>query len=191
MGSAAMEFGDRSRFAVSFELNENSGGPWLFGKICYWIGNKTIGDYEQGTSLRDVIVALKWIVHDAGKREDCQRFSMPGEDAFRAIDSSLYGRPENVGAESENDATAQFEVCPRVDVFDEWKVYLIECGEEARLLYKNSSDRSPSEFFLKKGEFDKCLGAGASIGNQIRDVPNGSQIQVIVGPKPSAFESLK
>lgn len=34
-------------------------------------------------------------------------------------------------------------------------------------------------------------GAGASVGNQIRDIPDGSQIQVIVGPKPMAFESPK
>jgi Immunity protein 42 len=151
-----MEFGDMSRFAVSFELNENSGGPWLFGKFCYWIDNRMIGDYAQGTTLRDVIGALKWIVWDAGKREDCQRFSMPGEDVYRAIDSSLYGHPENAGRESE-DATARFDVCPHVDIFNGWKVYLVECEEEARLLYKSSSDRTPREFFLRKGEFDKCI----------------------------------
>ena len=34
-------------------------------------------------------------------------------------------------------------------------------------------------------------GAGGSFGNQIKGIPDGSQIQVIVGPKPSAFQSLK
>jgi hypothetical protein len=152
-----MEFGDRARFAVSFELNQNSGGLWMFGKFCYWIDGRTIRDYDQGTSLRDVIVALKWIVSDAGKPEDCRRFLMLGEDSYRAIDSSLYGYPENAAAESENGATAQFEVCPSVDVFNGWKVYLIECEEKAKLLYKCSSDSSVSEFLLRKGEFDECI----------------------------------
>jgi hypothetical protein len=34
-------------------------------------------------------------------------------------------------------------------------------------------------------------GAGASFGNQIKGLLDGSQIQVIVGPKPLAFESPK
>ena len=169
-----MEFGDRSRFAVSFELNERSGGPWMFGKFCYWINDRAIGDYEQGTSLRDVIVALKWIVFDAGKREDCRRFSMPGEDVYRAIDSSLYGHPENAG-DSEGDTTAQFEVCPRVDVFNEWKVYLIDCGEQARLLYKSASDRNPNEFFLRKGEFDGYIKRAWDELNALYDQAIGDQ----------------
>jgi hypothetical protein len=33
--------------------------------------------------------------------------------------------------------------------------------------------------------------AGASFGNQIRDVPDGGQIQVIVGPKAVSFRKLE
>jgi hypothetical protein len=139
------------------EVNENDGGPWMFGKFCYWIGNRMVGDYGQGATLSDVMTAMKWIVFDSGKREDCQRFVLSNEDVFRDIDLSLYGHAENAGAESDVSATAQFDVCPNVDVFNEWKVYLIECGEEARLLFKNSSDPGVSEFNLRKGEFDKCI----------------------------------
>jgi len=152
-----MEFGDRTRFAVSLELDADSGGPWMFGKFCYWIGGRRVGDYELGTSLRDVLSALKWIVADAGKRDDCRRFTMPREEVYREIDSSLYGHAEKAGSEFEIGPTAQFDVHPRVDVFDEWKVYLIEYGDEGRLLYKNSPDRSVNEFFLRKGEFDACI----------------------------------
>jgi hypothetical protein len=152
-----MEFGDKSRFAVSLELDENSGGPWMFGKFCYWIDGKRVGDYALGTSLRDVLSALMWIVADAGKRDDRERFALPGEEVYGEIDSSLYGHPEKAGSEFEIGPTARFDVCPRADVFIGWKVYLIECGEEGRLLYKNSADRSVSEFFLSKGEFDKCI----------------------------------
>ena len=169
-----MEFGDRVRFAVSLELSENSGGPWMFGKFCYWIDGKRVGDYDQGTSLRDVIVALKWIVADAGNREDCRRFSMPSENVYGAIDSSLYGHPENADADFENDPTARFDVCPRVDLFDACKVYLIECDGPARLLYKSSSDARVEEVFLTKGEFDKNLKPAWDELNRIFDRQSGA-----------------
>ncbi|MDI4232146.1 Imm42 family immunity protein [Bradyrhizobium sp. Arg237L] len=154
---ASTEFGDRTRFAVSLELDEDSGGQWMFGKFCYWIDGKMIGNYEEGTSLRDTLTALKWIVHDSGKREDCARFEVPPEDVFEAIDSSMYGQAENASSESDGDATARFEISPQIDIFNQWKIYLIDCRSQARLLYKNLSDPNVSEFFLKRAEFDACI----------------------------------
>jgi hypothetical protein len=170
-----MEFGDRTRFAVSLELDENSGGQWMFGKFCYWIDGKMVGNYEEGTSLHDVLLALKWIAFDSGKREDCARFEMPPEDVFEAIDSSMYGHPENANSEFDGDATARFEVCPKVDIFAKWKIYLIDCRSQARLLYKNLSDLNVSEFFLRRAEFDECIQLAWDELNALYDRAAGSR----------------
>jgi hypothetical protein len=43
--------GEPARFAVEYDLNENHGGEWLFGRFCYWCGGQQIGDYALGTSV--------------------------------------------------------------------------------------------------------------------------------------------
>src|SRR5215470_5140722 len=53
--------GEPSRFAVEYDLNENYSGLWMFGRFCYWCGGERVGDYELGTSLRDVLFQLEQI----------------------------------------------------------------------------------------------------------------------------------
>jgi hypothetical protein len=170
-----MQFGNRDRFAVSMELSEDSGGPWMFGKFCYWIDGKMIGRYDAGTSLRDLFASMKWIVHDSGKREDCTRFGMPSDDAFESVDSTMYGHPKKADWETSGDLTARFEVCPKVDILDDWKVYLIECSDQARMLYKNLSDLKVSESLLRRGEFDACIQRAWDELNAVYDRALGSE----------------
>ncbi|WP_277403523.1 Imm42 family immunity protein [Achromobacter insuavis] len=50
-----MEFGDRNRFGVNLDLNEDYGGVWLFGKICYWICGNMVGNYDvEDTFIQDL-----------------------------------------------------------------------------------------------------------------------------------------
>ncbi|TGV31306.1 hypothetical protein EN829_033405 [Mesorhizobium sp. M00.F.Ca.ET.186.01.1.1] len=63
-----MIVGNQERFAVEFELDKDYGGVWLFGRFCYWIANEQIGEYEMGTSLRDVLFSLDTIKNDTGNR---------------------------------------------------------------------------------------------------------------------------
>ena len=69
-------FGDVAIFAASYELEQNYDGAWLLGKFCYWIGGELVGDYELGTSLRDVLIVLRSVVRDNGNRENSSLFKL-------------------------------------------------------------------------------------------------------------------
>lgn len=132
-----MDFGDRSIFAIQLELNSDPGGAWLFGRFCYWIGGKQVGDYEIGTSLRDVFFNLKWIAHDCGNRRDDHLCHREPEDLFELLDRSLYGMEEIAADVWLPESPARFDIRPPVDIFDGWKVYLVECNTADWFVYKN------------------------------------------------------
>jgi hypothetical protein len=153
-----MDFGDRSIFAIQLELNSDPGGAWLFGRFCYWIDGKQVGNYELGTSLRDVLFNLKWIAHDYGNRRDNRLCLSPPEELFELLDRSLYGvekLPPNV---SVPECPARFDVRPPVDVFDGWKVYLVECDTLDLFVYKNTGRGGNIEIYeAPRGRFDMAV----------------------------------
>ena len=55
-----MLFGDKKKFGIQVELDFQYGGEWLYGKFCYWINNEMIGDFDMGSSLRDVLFQMKF-----------------------------------------------------------------------------------------------------------------------------------
>jgi hypothetical protein len=59
-----MIIGEKTSFAIEFELDENAGGAWLFGKFCYWVGGSMLGDYPLGASLRDILFLMTQVVGD-------------------------------------------------------------------------------------------------------------------------------
>lgn len=89
-----MIFGDTTVIAAQLELDRDHGGPWLFGWFCNWINGTQIGDYNLGTSLRDVFFSMKWIADDRGNRQCTGLCNLPGEEVFRLLDSALYGPDE-------------------------------------------------------------------------------------------------
>jgi Immunity protein 42 len=149
-------FGNRSEFAVSFELNSNYGGSWLFGKFCYWISDIQIGDYELGTSLRDILMFLRQIVDDNGKRKKTEFSNLSGENLYKRVDNALYGIGSEYTKISEQECWACFQISPAVDVFDQWKVYLIEDEMSQRILYSDPHG-SISEIYLALNTFEKTI----------------------------------
>ena len=147
-----MDFGDRSRFAITMELAENGGGEWLFGKFCCWINGRQVGDYDSGVSLRDALLVIKWAVWDCGKRDDCELFSLSKEAAFALIDSALYG--DRDAPDTPNDM-ARFDVSFHVDSGG-WRAFLIDCHDKSRLIYKRGA-KDIDEVMLARGEFDRVI----------------------------------
>ena len=86
-----MILGEKSRFAIEFELVKEYGGVWIYGKFCYWINNKRIGDYEIGTSLRDIIMQMTSIVKDNGNRSNAALFSVTKEEIYNRLNYALHG----------------------------------------------------------------------------------------------------
>lgn len=150
-----MEFGDRSIFAIQVELNSDFGGAWLFGRFCYWIAGNQVGDYELGTSLRDVFLNLKWIAHDCGNRRGDRLCQWPPEELFELLDRSLYGIDELAPDVWLPESPARFDIRPPVDVFDGWKIYLVECDTVDLFVYGNiSTVRQIEVFKAPRGWFD-------------------------------------
>lgn len=159
-----MIIGDPSNFAIEFELDEDCGGPWLIGTFGFWIKNDKVGDHDLVTTLRDVLWFIEVKVNSKFNKINKDFDNMDSLGVFELIDDSIYGYPE-----SEKDETivienaCRFDVCPRVDIFDEWKIYLIEDSEKARLLVgkflrgDDIYDYEVEEYFLELGVFDEVL----------------------------------
>ncbi|MFY2567457.1 Imm42 family immunity protein [Achromobacter ruhlandii] len=160
-----MQFGDKDRFAITLNLDEDFGGAWLFGRVCYWIQGSMVGNYDEGTSLRDVLFQTKYILGDSGKRFCPALIDLDKEKTFALIDAVLYGGTnETDGVINEIDRYISSDFLPAVlnisvsvDVFDSWKIFLIEDRDKARILYRKFGFSSVEEVILKVGEFDKVF----------------------------------
>jgi hypothetical protein len=154
-------FGKIEEFAVRYELDNNYGGSWLFGKFGYWIGGNLVGDYEIGTSLRDVLMTLRTVVTDNGNRENVNLFYLSSAELYFRLDSALYGGETGEKSRyeelAENECWARFQVDIPVDIFDRWKVYLIDCPPDARIIYYSFDSQKIFEYKLQSGVFDQVI----------------------------------
>ena len=154
-----MIFGDKQSFAVELELDEDYGGAWLFGHFCYWIGGVRVGDYGLSTSLRDVLTGMKWVMYDCGKRDGGVLCESCPRAIFSGLDASLYGGDgcDIDDASRIPDTPARFDITIHVEVFNEWKAFLVECGDEARILYKKTDETEVIVVTVPIGLFDGVI----------------------------------
>jgi immunity protein 42 of polymorphic toxin system len=154
-----MEIGNRKSFAIAVDLDQDYGGAWLYGKLCYWIDGIQVGDYKLGTSLRDVLFQMKYIVSDCGNRAGGILCALPPREVFYRLDGELFGTNEGELDEQSQlpDTPARFDITIHVDVFDQWKAYLIECNDNATILFKNTSDADTKVAQIAIGEFDSVI----------------------------------
>jgi hypothetical protein len=151
-----MLIGNRQTIAVQYELDESHGNAWMLGRICYWINGSQIGDYDLGTSLRDVLFQLKYLVSDSGNRQGNSLCSLSPEEAFHSLDGALYGKPDKSIA-ALPDTPSRFDIGLQVDVFDHWKIFLIDCSSCSLVLYKRLDQANVSFASIPKGEFDTVI----------------------------------
>ncbi len=171
-----MEFGDRESFAIQIELDSDHGGSWLYGRFCYWINGKQVGDYDLGTSLRDVLFNMKGIMGDSGNRDGGSLCALSPEEAFLVLDKSLYGDGGKPQAIQLPDTPARFDISPPVDVFDHWKMYLISCGDRDLLLYKHSSHTDVQVFSTSVGMFDRIVRAAYNHLDTLYEKQTGQRV---------------
>lgn len=153
-----MEFGDKARFAIALELDGDHGGSWLFGRICYWIAGKVVGRYDLGTSLRDVLFQMTYIIGDGGQRFCPTLLRLPNDKVFDLILKVIGETSEEIYQYIPQDfLPARFDVRIPVDVFDSWKIFLVDGLGEARLLYRELDASEVGVAILVSGEFDKVF----------------------------------
>jgi hypothetical protein len=154
-------FGNTHVFAVSYELNQDYGDSWLFGKFCYWIGGMMVGDYEMGTSLRDMIMVLASIVRDNENREDYYLSKLTTEELYNRLNNSLFGNEtENSKYNdiAQDECWSRFDICPAIDIFDCWSIYLVDSPPESKIVYSYLEEKGNIvEVNLEAGFFDRVI----------------------------------
>jgi hypothetical protein len=154
-----MIVGETARFAMEFQVDANAGGEWLLGKFCYWIAGVRVGDWDRGTSLRDVLLGLDEIAKGRNKRCNARFDGVSAEEVFRVLDDALFGESSAEPEPHVYEEEWGFHVfAPNVDVFDAWKVYLVESRAEGRLVVARAPCEVIGEEVLRAGECDEVLG---------------------------------
>jgi Immunity protein 42 len=165
--------GEPLRFAVEYDLKENHGGDWMFGRFCYWCEGRRIGDYELGTSLRDVLFQLEQLPRDRHLRVGQRLNSKSAIDVFRLLNAALFGTADlNNARVAEQEQWARHNILPPVDVFDSWKGFLLEDQQTARFIFAHDPYLDVNEFLLKPGEvysvLDAALNALSELYERVR-----------------------
>ena len=151
-----MEFGDRTRFAITVELNEKHGGLWMFGRFCYWIAGQPIGNYEEVTSLRDILFRMRYFHSDRGQRACPELMKLSTEKIFSVISAALKDNDAEIyNYISEEFTFARFDISIHVDVMDNFEIYLVEDKSASKILYFNVETKQLTYFDLEVGEFDE------------------------------------
>lgn len=127
--------GDPEKFAAQYELDRNSGSEWMFGRFCYWCAGHQVGDYEVKASLRDVLFQLERSTNWVADRRSSRFCSLAPDDVFRLLDAGLFGTEEKWQREAEQEMWARHDIAPPVDVFDEWKVFAVDCDLLTRVIF--------------------------------------------------------
>lgn len=140
--------GDADQFAVIVDLDEQFGAEWLFGKIGYAIGGTFVGDYELGTSLRDVLLQMHLILSDAGKRHTQRFVGLPKDELFTTLWNALYGdeNPE-VDDIANDECWAKHNITLPVDVFDNVRVFQFDEGSASRILWRSITQHCASAVY--------------------------------------------
>ncbi|MDH4981436.1 Imm42 family immunity protein [Hyphomicrobium sp. D-2] len=131
----------------------------MFGKFCYWCGGLRVGNYELGTSLRDVLFELDRISIYHNSRASTRFASMPTKDLFQQLDSALFSfSAETLQGLPDKEQWARHNMCPSVDIFDGWKIFLCDTNDEAgRLIFSKDPFDGVTELCLAKHEVDLIL----------------------------------
>jgi hypothetical protein len=153
-----MIIGDKHSFAVQFDVNPEP-DSWLFGHICFLVNCTEVGDYSDETSLSTAVGYLMELLWYKGLREEQKLFHLEKTELFENIDKALYGDTDASLEECQEnwERFAKFHALTHgVDIFDNWKGYLIEYEQKGRLIIKNPHGEI-HEYFLKVGELDSVL----------------------------------
>ena len=152
--------GNKETFGFRFELDDDSGGEWMFGRCCYLIDGKEVGEYELGTSLRDVFLQMTQIVGDCGRREGDRLCNLSDKDVHEVLRYLIYEdcHANVLHIAGDIDMPARFDVRIPVDVFDACSVFLLDCPGDSRLVFRRSEDQDIESVRIRRGEFDDVIG---------------------------------
>lgn len=105
-----------------------------------------VGDYDLGTSLRDVLVSYPHIVGDNGTRQCPSLCGSSAAYVCDVLDGILYRGDIARDDIRFIEAAARFSIEPKVDVFSKVSVYCLGCDITARLIARQVDEATIREF---------------------------------------------
>jgi hypothetical protein len=163
--------GDINKFAVRIDLDDQFNREWLFGKIGYVIDRTDVGDYELGTSLRDVLLQMHWILSDARKRLTDRFVGKTKDELFDTVWNTLYGENETGVEEIANEECwAKHDITIPVDVFDRVHVFQFDEGATSRIIWRSTvgnEDIATSEIVIPVGYTEQVFAQLFDVLNQV------------------------
>ncbi|WP_025028362.1 Imm42 family immunity protein [Caldalkalibacillus mannanilyticus] len=155
-----MLIGNKSEFGIEYELNKEYGGEWLFGRFCYWIDGKRVGDYDLGTSLRDILFLLQQLIRDNGNRNHEILFKLSLLELFNRLNGGLYSGDPKYDSLAIDESWARFDIGLPIDIFNEWKIFLIEYENKSRFIIQklgSTENEFLHEVSIESGKFDSVI----------------------------------
>lgn len=145
--------GDKELFAIEYQVTE-AFENFLYGKFCYWIQGMQIGEYDEGTTLSDMLWRIPYLVKDNGNREHKKLFELELKEVFNVLNSTLFGEGNPQYSDiSEKEMWARFDICMNVDIFYNYKTFLVEFEDIARIIFSDK-DGVLHQIYIKKGIVD-------------------------------------
>ncbi len=158
-----MVVGEKNRFAIEFEADNPPvlGDNWLYGHFCYWAHNLRIGRFDEKTSLAVALKAFEFLDKRRGKRHSDAMMKLPAIDVLQRVDRALFLDEGQSDEQVRADAAeySRFLADLGTDVFDGWRVLLVENDVVGRLIWRRTLNSSAHECELRAGEFDKVVDA--------------------------------
>jgi hypothetical protein len=154
-----MILGDPSRFAAKVELAPEPGGAWLFGRLGLVVAGREVGDFAEGTSLRDVLFLLDELDRYGGDRWSPSLGPLTAEMAFARLNEVMFGEPDEQDVETSlREQWARHRFLPAVDVMRDWKGFVLDDGAgRERVLLSSAPYVEVHETWLERGEVDRVL----------------------------------
>ncbi|MBB4595383.1 immunity 42 family protein [Xanthomonas cannabis] len=144
-----MIYGDKNLFAVEMQLDNNSGGQWMLGKFCYWLNGERVGNFEDGTSLRDVYLQMAPILKT--KNRNFNDIDLNYTEIHRAINESIFGE------ECVISNAADYLAAPPVDVFDGFKIFVFSKEDDKYIITYQKEDCEINFTCLPRTKFLETL----------------------------------
>ncbi|MEQ1902868.1 MAG: Imm42 family immunity protein [Pirellulaceae bacterium] len=161
--------GEPSIFAIRVALDEHYNGEWLFGKIGYVIGGEFVGDYDLGTSLRDVLLQMTLILSDANRRKTIRFEGLSKETIFNDVWTTLFG-DTNTGLEkiAQDECWVKHNITIPVDVFDNVKVFQFDEQFSSRIIWREMPETNDAAI----REFRIPIGVTETVFKQLFEILN-------------------
>lgn len=145
-----MIFGNIDRFAIKVEIADDYFGQWLLGRICYVLNNEEVGDYGFSTYLSDAVVQSIYIKGYSKRRSGCYLYEMNELKAFSVIYDAIYRDDDSFFL----DEPLRYSVAIPIDVFDDFKIFLVDCKGYSKIMYMNMANNRFGFSILNEFEFD-------------------------------------